>query len=96
MVYFGRNRGGAYGNFIYRQIGGWAVGLLIIGFLPGINNWGHGGGFAAGWGLAMLLGYQDKIRENLFHKTLAGACALATVLTLAVMTLYALYYVMIA
>ncbi len=94
MVFFGRDRGGAYGNFIYRQIGGWAVGLFIIGFLPGINNWGHGGGFVAGWGLAMLLGYQEKIRENLLHKALAGACALATTLTLAIMALYALFYVM--
>ncbi len=93
MVYFGRDRGGAYGHFIYRQIGGWAVGLLIIGFLPGINNWGHGGGFVAGWGLAMLLGYQEKIRENLFHKALAGICALVTVMTLAIMTLFALFYV---
>jgi rhomboid protease GluP len=92
MVYFGRDRGGAYGNFIYRQIGGWAIGLLIIGFLPGINNWGHGGGFVAGWGLAMLLGYQDKTRENFFHKALAGVCALATVLTLAIMIMHAVYY----
>ncbi len=92
MVYFGRDRGGAYGNFIYHQIGGWAVGLFIIGFLPGINNWGHGGGFVAGWGLAMLLGYQEKIRENLYHKALAGICALATVVTLAVMVLYGLFY----
>jgi rhomboid protease GluP len=96
MVYFGRDRGGTYGNYIYRQIGGWAVGLLIIGFLPGINNWGHGGGFVAGWGLAMVMGYQEKIRETFFHKALAGACALATVLTLASMTLFALYYVVIA
>ncbi len=96
MVYFGRDRGGAYGNFIYRQIGGWAVGLFIIGFLPGINNWGHGGGFVAGWGLAMLLGYQDKGRENLFHKTMAGACALVTVATLTAMTLFALFYVIAA
>ncbi|MGD9098108.1 MAG: rhomboid family intramembrane serine protease [Desulfobacterales bacterium] len=95
MVYFGRDRGGEYGNYIYRQIGGWAVGLLIIGFLPGINNWGHGGGFVAGWGLAMLLGYQEKIRENFFHKSLAGICALVTALTLSVMTLYAAYYKMV-
>ncbi len=96
MVYFGRDRGGAYGNFIYRQIGGWAVGLFIIGFLPGINNWGHGGGFVAGWGLAMLLGYQDKGRENLVHKMISGVCALVTVATLTVMTLFALFYVVAA
>ena len=93
MVYFGRDRGGAYGNFIYRQVGGWAVGLFIIGFLPDINNWGHGGGFVAGWGLAMLLGYQEKSRETLLHKALAGICALVTVATLTVMTLFALIYV---
>ena len=92
MVYFGRDRGGAYGNFIYRQIGGWAIGLFLIGFLPGINNWGHGGGFVAGWGLALLLGYQEKIRENLFHKALSGICALTTVATLIVMVLFALFY----
>jgi rhomboid protease GluP len=96
MVYFGRDRGGAYGNFIYRQIGGWAVGLLIIGFLPGINNWGHGGGFVAGWLLAMLLGYQEKRREDLFHKALAGSCALVTVLTLTGMLLFGLYYRLLA
>jgi nucleoside recognition membrane protein YjiH len=47
----------------------------------------------AGWGLAMLLGYQEKVRENLFHKSLAGICALATALTLSVMALYAVFYV---
>jgi hypothetical protein len=42
----------------------------------------------------MLLGYQEKVRENLLHKALAGVCALATVLTLALMILYALFYVL--
>ncbi len=41
----------------------------------------------------MLLGYQEKILENLYHKTLAGICALATALTLCAMSLYAVFYV---
>jgi rhomboid protease GluP len=57
--------------------------LFIFGLLvPGINNWGHGGGILAGIGLGYLLGYQERKRENLFHKILAGACAVATVLVL--------------
>jgi rhomboid protease GluP len=82
MIYFGKSRGGAYGNLVYRQIGGWAVGLLIIGFLPGINNWGHAGGFLTGLGLAFLLGYQERNRETFAHKAVAGLCVLATVLVL--------------
>ena len=50
--------------------------------VPGINNWGHGGGILAGIGLGYLLGYQERKREDLFHKILAGACAAATLLIL--------------
>ena len=78
MIYFGKVRGGVYGNLVYRQIGGWAIGLLIIGFLPGINNWGHAGGFLTGVGLALLMGYQEKRRETYGHKALAGICVLVT------------------
>ena len=92
MVYFGRHRGGAYGNFIYRQIGGWAIGLLIIGFLPGINNWGHGGGIAAGIGLGFLLGYQETRKENVFHKLLAGGCAVLILIILGWAVLSGIYF----
>jgi rhomboid protease GluP len=82
MIYFGKARGGVYGNLVYRQIGGWAIGLLIIGFMPGINNWGHAGGFLTGLGLAFLLGYHEKRRETFGHKAIAGICVLATVVVL--------------
>ena len=82
-LYFGKSRGGAYGQAIYSQIGGWAIGIFIFGFMvPGINNWGHGGGMAAGALLGMVLGYQERSRETLTHKFLAGGCALATILVL--------------
>ncbi len=83
MLYYSKSRGGTYGAQLYSQIGGWAVSIFVFGFLvPGINNWGHGGGMAAGALLAYILGYRDRKRENIGHKYLAFACAAASVLTL--------------
>jgi len=82
LISFGKARGGVYGNMVYRQIGGWAVGLLSIGLMPGINNWGHAGGFLTGSGLAFLLGYQERRPETFTHKAVAGLCALGTLVVL--------------
>ena len=80
ILYYGKSRGGIYGRALYKQIAMWVVFLFIFGFMvPGINNWGHGGGLLAGIGLGYLLGYQEKRKENLFHKMLAGTCALVTI-----------------
>lgn len=82
-IYFGKSRGGVYGQAVSAQIGSWAVGILIFGLLvPGINNWGHGGGFLGGIALAALLGYQEKLPENNWHKALAGLCIIMTLLIL--------------
>jgi len=79
MIYYGKSRGGTYGNTIYKQIGGWAIGLFIFGLImPGINNWGHGGGLAAGLILGLILKYQEKKREGVYHKLLSGFCLLLT------------------
>jgi rhomboid protease GluP len=83
VLYYGKSRGGAYGQMIFRQVGGWVVGIFLFGFLvPGINNWGHGGGMVAGAILGLLLGYQERKRENLLHKLLAGLCVIVTVAVL--------------
>ena len=83
LLYYGKSRGGIYGRNLYRQVFGWVVFLFIFGLIvPGINNWGHGGGILAGIIFGYLLGYQEKKRENLLHKTLAGLCALATLAVL--------------
>jgi rhomboid protease GluP len=80
ILYYGKSRGGVYGQAIYRQVGAWAVGLFIFGLLvPGINNWGHGGGMIGGALLGFALGYRERSRERLTHKILAGVCAGATV-----------------
>lgn len=82
-LYYGKSRGGLYGQAIYKQTGAWAASIFIFGFLvPGINNWGHGGGMLAGAIIGMLLGYQEKAKENAFHKILFGLCIIVTVATL--------------
>jgi rhomboid protease GluP len=83
-VYYGRDRGGLFGQTIYKQIGGWALGILIFGFVvPRVDNWAHIGGMVFGALAALLMGYNEKSRENLVHRTVAGACMFITVLTLA-------------
>jgi rhomboid protease GluP len=83
LLYYGKSRGGVYGRTIYRQIGGWAIAIFLFGFLvPGINNWGHGGGIIAGALLGYLLGYAEKARESIVHKTIAAVCVIVTLVTL--------------
>lgn len=82
-LYYGKSRGGSYGQQVYQQIGGWAIGIFIFGLLvPGINNWAHGGGMATGILCGLLLGYQENRRELLSHRLLGGACAGGTLLIL--------------
>jgi len=96
-LYYGKRRGGVYGNMIYRQIGGWALAIFIFGFLvPGIDNWGHGGGIAAGIALGFILGYQEIKRENRFHKTLAFLAAASTVVVLVMAVFSGIYYLYFA
>ena len=83
-LYYGKSRGGLFGQAIYRQIGGWAIGIFVIGLLiPGINNWGHGGGMAAGALFGYLVGYRERGDEQPWHAMLAAVCLAATVLVLA-------------
>jgi rhomboid protease GluP len=92
-LYYGKSRGGAYGQAIYKQVSGWVLGLFLFGFLvPGINNWGHGGGIVGGIILGYLLGYHERTRENLFHRSLATVCVVLTVAVLAWATLSSVYY----
>jgi rhomboid protease GluP len=83
LLFYGKSRGGLYGRAIYKQIGIWVIILFIFGLLvPVINNWGHGGGIAAGIGLGFLLGYQERKKENVLHKLVAGGCAVLTLVIL--------------
>lgn len=82
-LYYGKSRGGYFGHVIYQQVSGWVIGLFAFGFLiPGINNWGHGGGLAFGILTGFLLGYQERSAETSLHRAIAGICVLATLGTL--------------
>ena len=83
LLYYGKSRGGIYGRRLYRQVFTWVVFLAAFGLMvPGINNWGHGGGILAGIVAGFLLGYQEKKKENLIHKISAAGCAIVTVAVL--------------
>jgi len=80
LLYYGKSRGGTYGAAVYREVSGWVVGLVLFGLLmPGINNWGHGGGVLGGIVLGMLLGYQERRPERAVHHILALICGGMTV-----------------
>ena len=84
LLYYGKSRGGQWGERVLKQTSGWIISLLLIGFIiPRINNWGHGGGFVAGVVLAWALGYDEKRRENLGDRLLAIVLAGITLLLLA-------------
>jgi len=82
-LYYGKSRGGAYGNAIYSQIGGWALGIFLFGFMvPGINNFGHAGGMLSGALAGYILGYRERSRDTFGHKVLSTVCIIGTVIVL--------------
>jgi rhomboid protease GluP len=82
-IYYGKSRGGLYGQAIYKQVGGWVLGLFAMGFLiPVINNWAHGGGLLCGIVLGFFLGYEEKSAENRFHRVIGSLCVVVIALTL--------------
>ena len=94
IIYYGKSRGGHYGQAIYSQVGVWAIAIFVFGFLvPGINNWGHGGGMLAGALLGYLLGYTERKKETFFDRIAAALCIGTTLLVLTYAVITALYYV---
>jgi rhomboid protease GluP len=95
IIYYGKSRGGYYGQAIYKQAMGWVAGLIIFGVLiSGINNWAHGGGLLSGILFAFLMGYNDKKRETAWHKLLAYACILITTVVLIWVVVSSLLYLL--
>jgi len=93
LLYYGLSRGGLYGQALFKQIGAWAVGLMLFGFLvPGINNWAHGGGLLAGAALGFFLGYQERRKEGRLDRVLGYGCAALTLVILAYAAASGIYY----
>jgi len=78
ILYYSKSRGGTYGNALYRQVSGWLLGLFLIGLMPGINNWGHGGGILAGVLLGAVMGYSEKRPEMFLHRLFAYIMIIVT------------------
>ena len=97
LLYYGKSRGGIYGRHLYRQISVWVIFLFVFGLVvPGINNWGHGGGILAGMVCGYLAGYQEKKRETIVHKILAGLFAVTTLAVLFWAIGSSVYYILTA
>lgn len=80
LIYYGRHRGGTFGSTIFRQMLIWAAIAFIFGFIgTGIDNWGHFGGFIGGIVAAILIGYQERFRQSLYHHLLATILLLLVV-----------------
>ena len=62
LIVYGRRRGS---SVMTQQLWQWAIILGVFGFvMPGINNWAHGGGFAAGWIGAQLMSLDDDRQDS--------------------------------
>jgi rhomboid protease GluP len=56
IIAFGKKRGGIYGRQLVRQLGKWALILIVMGFLlPGVSNAAHIGGFIGGFFIGQIL-----------------------------------------
>ena len=93
ILYYGKSRGGFYGEQIFRQAMGWVVGLVLFGlFFPGINNWAHGGGLVSGGLIAFLTGYRKRTTERSLHRLLGTASILFTAAVLIWALIQAVYF----
>jgi len=82
IVYYGRHHGGAFGAEMYRQTLQSAVVLFLFGFfMPGVNNWAHGGGFVGGYLTAMLVGQGEGAVEKPAVQGLTMAALAMTLLS---------------
>ena len=62
LIVYGRRRGS---STMTQQLWQYAIILGVLGFvMPGINNWAHGGGFAAGWIAAQLMNLDDDSQDS--------------------------------
>ncbi|MDO8941998.1 MAG: rhomboid family intramembrane serine protease [Desulfobacterales bacterium] len=97
ILYYGKSRGGFYGEGIYRQAMGWVAGLVLFGlFLPGINNWAHGGGIVSGLLLAFLTGYHERKTETSLHRILGTGSILITATALLWAVIQAVYHLTVS
>lgn len=68
LVYYGWHRGGTFGSAIFRRTLFWAGILFLYGLVgSNVDNWGHLGGFIGGFVAAVVLRYEERLRQTLSH-----------------------------
>jgi rhomboid protease GluP len=66
LIYYGRQRGGTFGSAIFKQTAILAAISFVLGLvMPGVDNWGHLGGFIGGFASAIVLSYEEKKHQTL-------------------------------
>jgi len=81
--YYGFSRGGMYGKLVLKQVSGWILSLAVFGLLvPGIDNFGHLGGFIGGALTAFLLNYKEQRQENFVDRLIFIILFIFTILVL--------------
>ena len=74
LLFYGRARGGTFGSALFRQAMIWAaIGFFFGLTMPNVDNWGHLGGLVGGLAISLLLGYQERQRQTLYHHLAALA-----------------------
>jgi len=82
LIYYGRARGGVFGQVLYPQILTWAVVLFLFGFIfPRIDNFAHLGGFVGGYLCGRVFGYQEFKSETAGYRTFAVIVITVTILS---------------
>jgi rhomboid protease GluP len=65
MIAITTKRGGMAMREMRSRLVSWVVSIFVIGFLmPGIDNWGHFGGLAAGFGLGKLFADREPLNAT--------------------------------
>ena len=93
ILYYGKSRGGNYGEAISKEVYGWLFSLALIGLvLPGINNWGHGGGLVGGILIAWLVGYKERSKKSFIISIISAGTILLTLAILLWAIAWTIYY----
>jgi len=84
LIFYGRDRGGVFGQVVYPQLLMWAGVMFLFGFMyPGVNNLAHLGGFIGGYVSGNILSYHEKRQETTGQKKMATLAIGVTVVAFA-------------
>ena len=76
LISYGYKRKDYWGKHIVRQVGSWAIVLIVLGFLfPAVSNLGHIGGLVGGLIIGRLIAIQDNYTNRQLYTILSLVAA---------------------